>query len=165
MPTDTLALSCIWRYAEQDTAAFSSWYRLLEPQLVSQHRVISAIIFVICFDAARGFSGKPCIQRNTTIKIIELERIITLCDQPALLWQNLGSLVLAAAQAYPQLLSRLPGGECLFFLNACRIVAAHPKCRWSWIRTIDYARLTYLSATLVREIAAAGRGVLLMHQC
>jgi len=25
---------------------------------------------VICFDAGYGFSGKPCIQRNTTIKLL-----------------------------------------------------------------------------------------------
>jgi len=68
--------------------------------------------------------------------------------------ESLGSLVLAGCSGVSTVIITVGGGECLFFLNACRINAFPSQMPLELIRTIDYARLTYLLAPLVREIAA-----------
>ena len=122
---------------------------------------------VICFDAkGYGFSEKPLYREKHDHQIIELERIISaLCDRPAVVVaESLGALVsLAVAQAYPQLLSRLVVVNVPIFPErlphwGMLLLSQMPL---ELIQTIDYARLTYLLAPLVREIMGIERrGVL-----
>lgn len=122
---------------------------------------------VICFDAkGYGFSEKPLYREKHDHQIIELERIISaLCDQPAVVVaESLGALVsLAVAQAYPQLLSRLVVVNVPIFPErlphwGMLLLSQMPL---ELLQTIDYARLTYLLAPLVREIMSIERrGVL-----
>lgn len=124
---------------------------------------LSQYFRVICFDAkGYGFSEKPVGREKPDHQIIELERIIrALCDEPAVIVaESLGALAsLAVAEAYPKLLARL------VVIN----VPIFPKGLPHWgmlllsqmplefLQTIDYARISYLLAPLVREIMAIER--------
>jgi len=55
-----------------DTAVFSSWYRLLELQLVSQHKSLAPYFRVICFDAAWVFPENPVSRETHQIGRLEL---------------------------------------------------------------------------------------------
>ncbi len=123
---------------------------------------------VICFDAkGYGFSEKPLSRReNNGHQVIELERIIqALCDEPAVIVaESLGALVaLALAQENPQLIGRLVVVNAPIFAErlphwAMWFLAQAPI---EIVQTIDYLRLAYLLAPLVREIMAIERrGVL-----
>jgi len=123
---------------------------------------------VICFDAkGYGFSEKPLSRReNNGHQVIELERIIkALCDEPpVIVAESLGALVaLALAQENPQLIGRLVVVNAPIFAErlphwAMELIAQAPL---EIVQTIDYLRLAYLLAPLVREIMAIERrGVL-----
>lgn len=136
-----------------------NWRRSVEP--LSQH------FRVICFDAkGYGFSEKPVCRERHDHQIIELERIISaLCDEPAVVVaESLGALVsLGVALAYPKLLARLVVVNVPIFPErlphwGMMLLSQLPL---DLIQKIDYARLTYLMAPLVREIMRIERrGVL-----
>ncbi|MCL1469180.1 alpha/beta fold hydrolase [Argonema antarcticum] len=125
---------------------------------------LSQYFRVICFDAkGYGFSEKPVSREKPDHQIIELERIMrALClDEPAVVVaESLGALAsLAVAEDYPKLVARL------VVIN----VSIFPKGLPHWgmlllsqmplelLETIDYGRMTYLLAPLVREIMAIER--------
>lgn len=124
---------------------------------------LSQYFRVICFDAkSYGFSEKPMYRERQDHQIIELERIISaLCDEPAVVVaESLGALVsLGVALAYPKLLARLVVVNVPIFPErlphwGMLLLSQIPL---ELIQTIDYARLTYLLAPLVREIMAIER--------
>jgi len=136
-----------------------NWRHSVEP--------LSQYFRVICFDAkGYGFSEKPVYRERHDHQVIELERIISaLCNEPpVVVAESLGALVsLGVALAYPKLLARL------VVVN----VPIFPERLPHWgmlllsqiplgvVQTIDYARLNYLLAPLVREIMRIERrGVL-----
>ena len=136
-----------------------NWRYSIEP--LAQH------FRVICFDAkGYGFSEKPVYREKQEHQIIELKRIISaLVDQPAVIVaESLGALAsLAVAQAYPELLARLVVVNVPIFPErlphwGMLLLSQMPL---ELLQTIDYARLTYLLAPLVREIMGIERrGVL-----
>ncbi|MBK1988727.1 alpha/beta hydrolase [Sphaerospermopsis aphanizomenoides BCCUSP55] len=133
-----------------------NWRHSIEP--------LSKYFRVICFDAkGYGFSEKPLSRREENgHQVIELERIITaLCDEPPIVVaESLGALVsLALAEKSPQLIG------CLVVMNAPIFPEKLPH--WAMgllaqtpleiIHTIDFLRLAYLFAPIVREVMAIER--------
>jgi pimeloyl-ACP methyl ester carboxylesterase len=129
---------------------------------------LSKYFRVICFDAkGYGFSEKSLSRReNNGHQVIELERIIqALCDEPpVIVAESLGALVaLALAQENTQLIGRLVVINAPIFAErlphwAMDLIAQAPL---EIVQTIDYLRLAYFLAPLVREIMAIERrGVL-----
>jgi haloalkane dehalogenase len=125
---------------------------------------LSKYFRVICFDAKGfGFSEKPRLRREDDgHQVIELERIIQeLCDEPAVLVaESLGGLVaLALAQTKPELIARLVVINVPIFPERLphwgMLILAHTPIEI--IQTIDYLRLAYFAATLVRTIMAIER--------
>lgn len=133
-----------------------NWRNSIEP--------LSKFFRVICFDAkGYGFSEKPLSRREQSgHQVIELERIIqALCDQPAIIVaESLGALVaLALAEHNPQLIGRLVVINAPIFTEslphwAMGLLAQAPL---ELVHTVDFLRLAYLFAPLVREIAAIER--------
>ena len=127
-----------------------NWRRSVEP--------LAQYFRVICFDAkGYGFSEKPTARERHDHQIIELERIISaLCDEPpVVVAESLGALIsLGVTLAYPKRLGRL------VVVN----VPVFPERLPHWgmlllsqipldlVQTIDYARLPYFLAPLVREV-------------
>jgi pimeloyl-ACP methyl ester carboxylesterase len=133
-----------------------NWRHSIEP--LSQH------FRVICFDAkGYGFSEKPISRREENgHQIIEFERTIqALCDEPpVLVGESLGALVsLALAAKNPQLIGRLVVMNAPIFTTklphwAMGLLAQTPL---EVIHTIDFLRLAYLFAPIVREVMAGER--------
>lgn len=133
-----------------------NWRNSIEP--------LSKFFRVICFDAkGYGFSEKPLSRREQSgHQVIELERIIqVLCDEPAVIVaESLGALVaLALAEHNPQLIGRLVVINAPIFTEslphwAMGLLAQAPL---ELVHTVDFLRLAYLFAPLVREIAAIER--------
>jgi pimeloyl-ACP methyl ester carboxylesterase len=119
---------------------------------------------VICFDAkGYGFSEKTVLHREETgHQVIELERIIqALCDEPpVIVAESLGALVaLALAEKQPQLVGRLVVINAPIFAEylphwAMGLLAQTPL---ELIHTIDFLRLAYLFAPIVREVMGSER--------
>lgn len=136
-----------------------NWRRSVEP--LSQH------FRVICFDAkGYGFSEKTVCRERHDHQIIELERIISaLSDEPAVVVaESLGALTsLAVAQEYPELIARLVVVNVPIFPERLphwgMLLLSHMPLEL--IQTIDYARLVYLLAPLVREMMAIERRTVL----
>ena len=132
-----------------------SWRHCIEP--LSQH------FRVICFDAkGYGFSEKPVYLEQPGHQIFELERIIrALCDEPAVVVaQSLGALVsLAVAQAQPELFAQLVVINVPIFPEhlpnrGMRLLSDLPL---QVAQSIDYLRLAYLFAPLLRAIVRVER--------
>ncbi|MEA5602391.1 alpha/beta hydrolase [Nostoc sp. UHCC 0252] len=130
--------------------------------------VLSKHFRVICFDAKGfGFSEKPLFRReHNGHQVIEFQRIIqALCNEPAIIVaESLGGLIaLALAQENPQLIRQLVVVNVPVFTKdiphwGMRLLAQIPR---EIIETIDYLRLAYLFAPLLREVMAIERrGVL-----
>ncbi|MFM2064048.1 MAG: hypothetical protein RLZZ507_3719 [Cyanobacteriota bacterium] len=125
---------------------------------------LSKYFRVICFDAkGYGFSEKPLSRREENgHQVIELERIIeALCDEPpVIVAESLGALVsLALAAKYPRLIGRLVVMNAPIFTDklphwAMGILAQTPL---EVIHTIDYLRLAYVFAPIVKEVMAMER--------
>ncbi len=136
-----------------------NWRHSVEP--------LSQYFRVICFDAkGYGFSEKPLHREKHDHQIIELERIVSaLCDEPAIIVaESLGALVsLGLTLAYPKLLSRLVVVNVPIFPEhlphwGMTLLSQMPL---ELVQKIDYIRLPYLLAPLVREIMSIERrGVL-----
>lgn len=119
---------------------------------------------VICFDAkGAGFSEKPIFRPEINgHQISDLERIInSLCDQPpVIVAESLGALIsLALAAKKPQLIERLVIMNAPIFTQklphwAMGLLAQTPL---EVIQTVDFLRLSYLFAPLVREIMGRER--------
>ncbi|MGM3306193.1 alpha/beta fold hydrolase [Anabaena sp. WFMT] len=119
---------------------------------------------VICFDAkGYGFSEKNLSRREETgHQVIELEQIIqALCDEPPIIVaESLGALVaLALAAKNPRLIGRLVVINAPIFVEqlphwAMGLLAQTPL---ELIHTIDFLRLAYWFAPIVREVMGIER--------
>jgi pimeloyl-ACP methyl ester carboxylesterase len=133
-----------------------NWRHSIEP--------LSKYFRVICFDAkGYGFSEKALLRREETgHQVIELKRIIqALCDEPpVIVAESLGALVaLALAEKQPQLIGRLVVINAPIFTEklphwAMGLLAQTPL---EVIHTIDFLRLAYWFAPIVREVMAIER--------
>lgn len=125
---------------------------------------LSAYFRVICFDAkGSGFSEKPLSHREKNgHQIIELERIIeALCDQPpVIVAESLGALIsLALATKKTDLIGRLVVMNAPIFTEklphwGMELLSQTPI---EIIQTIDFLRLAYVFAPIVREVLAIER--------
>lgn len=139
-----------------------NWRYSIEP--------LSQYFRVICFDAkGYGFSEKPIYRREKSgHQIIELERIIkSLCDEPpVIVAESLGALVaLALAAKNPQLIGSLVVMNAPIFTEtlphwAMGLLAQTPL---EIIHTIDFLRLAYVFAPLVREVMGMERRKVLFN--
>lgn len=138
-----------------------NWRHCIDP--LSQH------FRVICFDAkGYGFSSKPPQREKPAHQVVELERIISaLCNEPAVVVaESLGALTsLAAAQVYPKLFARLVVVNVPIFPNnlphwGMLLLSQMPL---EWLQIIDYGRLSYWLAPLVREVTAIERRSVLFN--
>ncbi|MBD2138828.1 alpha/beta hydrolase [Anabaena sp. FACHB-1237] len=128
-----------------------NWRHLITP--------LSTHFRVICCDAKGfGFSEKALFRREVTgHQVIELERIIAaLCDQPPIIVsESIGALIaLGLATKNHRLISRLVVINAPIFTEslphwAMGLLAKTPI---EIIEVIDYLRLPYLFAPLVREV-------------
>jgi pimeloyl-ACP methyl ester carboxylesterase len=133
-----------------------NWRYSIEP--------LSQYFRVICFDAkGYGFSEKPISRREKSgHQIIELERFIqSLGDEhPVIVAESLGALVaLALAAKNPQLIGRLVVINVPIFTEtlphwAMGLLAQIPL---EIIHTIDFLRLAYVFAPLVRNVMSIER--------
>lgn len=132
-----------------------SWRYCIEP--LSRH------FRVICFDAkGYGFSQKLEYPEQPGHQVIELERIIkALCDRPAVIVaESLGALIaLGVVQAHPELCDRLIIMNVPIFptqlpSQGMRVLSLIPI---QLIQIVDFLRLAYLSAPLIKAIAANER--------
>jgi pimeloyl-ACP methyl ester carboxylesterase len=136
-----------------------NWRHSVEP--------LSQYFRVICFDAkGYGFSEKPLAREKVGHQIIELQRIIKgLCDEPAVVVaESLGALnALAVAQEYPQLVAQLVVVNVPIFPIGLPNLGMWLLSRMPLeaIQAIDYSRVSYLLAPLLREIMAIERRTLL----
>ncbi|KJH71659.1 alpha/beta fold hydrolase [Aliterella atlantica] len=128
-----------------------SWRHCIHP--------LSQYFRVICFDAkGYGFSEKVNYPEKAGHQVIELERIIrALCDRPAIIVaESLGALIaLAVVQAHPELCERLiimnvPVFPTQLPSQGMRLLSLIPI---QLIQLVDFLRLTYLFAPLIRAIA------------
>lgn len=128
-----------------------SWRHCIEP--LSQH------FRVICFDAkGYGFSQKLEHPEQPGHQVVELERIIrALCDRPVIIVaESLGALIaLAVVQAHPELCDHLVIMNVPIFptqlpSQGMRVLSLIPI---QLLQLIDYSRLAYLLAPLIRAIA------------
>lgn len=136
-----------------------NWRHSVEP--------LSRYFRVICFDAkGYGFSEKPMYRERPDHQIIELERMISaLCDEPPIIVaESLGALVvLAVAEMCPKLIGRLVVVNVPIFPErlphwGMLMLSQMPL---ELVQTIDYFRLTYLFAPMVREIIGIERRTVL----
>lgn len=128
-----------------------SWQHCIHP--------LSQYFRVICFDAkGYGFSAKVNYPEKAGHQVIELARIIrALCDRPAIIVaESLGALIaLAAVQAHPELCDRLVIMNVPIFpkqlpSQGMRLLSLIPI---QLIQLVDFLRLAYLFAPLIRAIA------------
>lgn len=132
-----------------------SWRHCIEP--LSQH------FRVICFDAkGYGFSEKLEFLEKPGHQVVELERIIrALCDEPAVVVaESLGALAsLAVAQAHPELFARLVVLNVPIFPEGLpnRGMRSLSYLPLELVQSLDYLRLPYLFAPLVRAIVRVER--------
>lgn len=132
-----------------------SWRHCIEP--LSQH------FRVICFDAkGYGFSDKPEYQEKPGHQIVELQRIITaLCNEPAVVVaESLGALVsLALVQEHPELFARLVVINVPIFPERLpnKWMRSLSDMPLQLLQTVDFLRLAYFFAPLVRAIVRVER--------
>ncbi|MEM7553451.1 MAG: alpha/beta hydrolase [Cyanobacteria bacterium P01_A01_bin.84] len=128
-----------------------NWRNSIEP--------LSKYFRVICFDAKGfGFSEKSVYRQEIPgHQAIEFERIISqLCDEPVVIVaESLGALIsLAIAQNNPQLIASLIAINVPIFADGLphwgmQVLSGTPL---ELVKVIDYLRLTYWFAPLVKKL-------------
>ncbi len=132
-----------------------SWRYCIQP--LSQH------FRVICFDGVGyGFSQKLEYPQQPGHQMVELERIMrALCNEPAVVVaESLGALAsLAVVQAHPELFARLVVINVPIFPERLpnRGMRSLSYLPLELIQILDYLRLPYLFAPLVRAIVRVER--------
>ncbi len=132
-----------------------SWRHCIEP--------LSQYFRVICFDAkGYGFSEKLEYPEQPGHQVVELVRIMrSLCDEPAVVVaESLGALTsLAVVQMQPELLARLVVINVPIFPERLpnRGMRSLSYLPLELIQILDYLRLPYLFAPLVRAIVRVER--------